>query len=244
MKEPGTRPADAAAWEKLYAVDEESWAQKLVDEDYMNLYLSPCYRRFFAALLDPDCRTFLELGAGNGVHSRAIRSDFGDRMPCYAISDYSLAACRRLRHLDFSHVFNIDAQRLPFAAHSIDVIFGIGFLHHTDYPERSLAEMKRVARRHILLVEANGLCLLRRLKELTPGYRVMGERSYTRRQYLEMLAPLGEWSVKELFPFNFPLPVPGMPIGAKIAFNEALRQIPGLRWQCSELVIHLARGAR
>lgn len=39
-----------------------------------------------------------------------------------------------------------DAENMPFPAHTFDAVYSFGVLHHTDHPERAVAEMWRVMR--------------------------------------------------------------------------------------------------
>jgi ubiquinone/menaquinone biosynthesis C-methylase UbiE len=50
-----------------------------------------------------------------------------------------------------------DAEQLPFADGSFDIVHSKDSLHHMDSPERALAEYRRVLKRHgsALIVEAN-----------------------------------------------------------------------------------------
>jgi ubiquinone/menaquinone biosynthesis C-methylase UbiE len=48
-----------------------------------------------------------------------------------------------------------DARFLPFRSKAFDVVFEKDVLHHVNNPERIICEMKRVAKKRIVLVEAN-----------------------------------------------------------------------------------------
>ena len=47
------------------------------------------------------------------------------------------------------------AEKLPFKAKSFDIVFEKDALHHIENKKKALAEMKRVAKKQVILVEAN-----------------------------------------------------------------------------------------
>lgn len=100
----------------------------------------------FAAFLDPG-ESYLSVGDGDGyvtaeaqqrcrVGARGLdlRIDMPFRAPGVPLDYY-------------------DGGRMPYADKSIDVVTAVFVLHHCDQPEAVLAEMQRVARKKIIIIE-------------------------------------------------------------------------------------------
>jgi SAM-dependent methyltransferase len=89
----------------------------------------------------------LEIGAGTGYFSlNLLRAGMISQATCSDISPGMLAALRtnaeRLQ-LDVETV-ELDAERLPFADASFDLVFGHAVLHHIPNLDRAFAEFARV----------------------------------------------------------------------------------------------------
>jgi ubiquinone/menaquinone biosynthesis C-methylase UbiE len=94
----------------------------------------------------------LDLGCGEGVLTAqwAERLD-GGRVVGIDLEDEKLAAewaTRRRANLEFT---TVEGRELPFAAGEFDLVAAIEALEHIEDPERTVAEMARVARRHLLV---------------------------------------------------------------------------------------------
>ncbi len=94
----------------------------------------------------------LDVGCGEGVLTTqwADRLD-GGRVVGIDLEDEKLAAeweQRRRANLEFQAV---DGRELPFADGEFDLVAAIEALEHITDPERSVAEMARVARGHLLV---------------------------------------------------------------------------------------------
>ena len=94
----------------------------------------------------------LDVGCGEGVLTAqwAERLD-GDRVVGIDLEDPKLAiewATRTRPNLEF---MTIDGRELPFADGEFDLVAAIEALEHITEPERTVAEMARVARRHLLV---------------------------------------------------------------------------------------------
>ncbi len=94
----------------------------------------------------------LDVGCGEGVLTTqwAERLD-GGRVVGIDLEDEQLATeweKRRRENLEFQ---TVDGRELPFADGEFDLVAAIEALEHITDPERTVAEMARVARRHLLV---------------------------------------------------------------------------------------------
>jgi SAM-dependent methyltransferase len=92
--------------------------------------------------------TVLDVGTGNGT----LYHGLAKRYRCHGIdsSEHLL-----LQHCDPGHVVRGDACRLPLADGSVDLAVESCVLHHVPDPSRLVAEMARVARKALCLIEPN-----------------------------------------------------------------------------------------
>ncbi len=134
-----------------------------------------------------------------------------------------------------------DAEALPWADGEFDAAVEFDVMHHVTHPRSMAREMMRVARGECLLVESNGLSIFRKLREMTPGHRAAGERSYTPRTWRSFFEghpgyELTEW---RLDPFLFPFKCPRWFLPWLVRFNHLIEHVPFFRWQCSSVMIRL-----
>jgi len=97
----------------------------------------------------------LDVGCGEGVLTHRWAAQLSDR-PVLGIDlpDAKLEAewtARRRPNLEFRAMPPEDLQDLPFPDASFDLTAAIEVLEHVPDPERTLAEMARVAARHLLV---------------------------------------------------------------------------------------------
>jgi SAM-dependent methyltransferase len=89
----------------------------------------------------------LEIGAGTGYFSlNLLRAGLIGQATCTDISPGMLAALRsNARQLELDvQTEQVDAERLPFADESFDLVFGHAVLHHIPDLPRAFAEFERV----------------------------------------------------------------------------------------------------
>jgi 2-polyprenyl-3-methyl-5-hydroxy-6-metoxy-1,4-benzoquinol methylase len=96
--------------------------------------------------------SILDVGCGEGVLTSqwAERLESG-RVVGIDLEDPKLAAewaARRRGNLEFR---TVEATQLPFADNEFDLAAAIEVLEHVPQPEQTVAEMARVARRHLLV---------------------------------------------------------------------------------------------
>jgi SAM-dependent methyltransferase len=95
----------------------------------------------------PDATTLIDIGCGNGFFLHEVARLKG--------TQYALHGCDVMQHKDLGaqiayHQGNIEA--LPFADKSFDIVTCHHTIEHIPNPHRAVAELKRVARKQIMLV--------------------------------------------------------------------------------------------
>ncbi|MFU8803950.1 MAG: class I SAM-dependent methyltransferase [Bradymonadaceae bacterium] len=93
--------------------------------------------------------TMLEVGAGNGYFSHT----FNDVFDLISL-DFS-ANMLEMNPLPRAQKVVGDAEDLQFEDDSFDVVFCGNLLHHLEDPLIAVQEMRRVARKHVILIEPN-----------------------------------------------------------------------------------------
>lgn len=100
--------------------------------------------------------TILDVGSGSGDLPEVLGADLAgrDRPASVLTLDRDAVAAEEARRLGLGSTRG-DALRLPFADGSIDLVTAVKFAHHFsgDPLSRLLAEMARVARRRVLVVD-------------------------------------------------------------------------------------------
>ena len=147
------------------------------------------------AMAEP--RSVLDVGCGEGVLTHEWAERLGDRrIVGIDLEDPKLAAeweTRRRANLEYRVE---EATRLSFADDEFDVAAAIEVLEHVPDPEATLAEMARVARRHLLVSVPReplwrGLNMARGayLRELgnTPGH----VNHWSKRAFVSLLSRYG-----------------------------------------------------
>jgi SAM-dependent methyltransferase len=98
----------------------------------------------FESMIPPDVENMLDVGCGDG----AITNALGEKRKVVGL-DFSEVA---LRHLTVEGVLG-SADHIPFPDRSFDLVLSSQLLEHLDQDtyERSLAELRRVASRYLLV---------------------------------------------------------------------------------------------
>jgi SAM-dependent methyltransferase len=154
----------------------------------------------------------LEIGCGLGTDTvRFARA--GARVTAVDITETAVALTRaRLADegLD-GEVLQADAEELPFADASFDLVYSWGVLHHTPDTERSIREVARVVRpggeARVMLYNRRSLFALgvwlvrgaprrRSLAEALATVESPGTKGYTRREIDALFAPFADVDIE------------------------------------------------
>lgn len=202
-------------------------------------YKVPKYASLFADYFKKDENlTILELGAGEGYLTKLIT----EKLNCkkYVATEISDEGVKRLKEKGIE-AFKMDAEKLEFADNSFDVVCCFDVMHHVYNPYKMASEMIRVTKKNIFLIEANGLCLIRKLLEKTPRYKMVHELSYTPKQYTSFFT---HSAVRKIYIKPFLAIFPFTPLiltKPAVWISEIMGRLPILKWQCSSLLISIEK---
>jgi ubiquinone/menaquinone biosynthesis C-methylase UbiE len=140
----------------------------------------------------------LDIGCGEGVLTHQWAQQLGERrIVGIDLDDEKLKAEWQTRQRPNLEYRTLSAENMPFAANEFDLASAIEVLEHVPDPEHTVAEMARVARRH-LLVSVPREPLWRMLNMArgayvadlgnTPGH----VNHWSKRSFVRMLAQHGE----------------------------------------------------
>ena len=231
------KPVGQLDWVRIHRKD-ASWRRQLIGE-INDVFVVPRYvKLFYDTFGHLRGQRFLEVGSGNGDLSQAILAANHGEIARYVVSDRTAGAVAWLRELGLDAI-QADAQALPCGEGEYDAVIDFDVMHHVNDPRAMAREMMRVGRGKALLVEANGLSIPRRLRELTPGHRAAGERSYTPGQYRSFFQGHPGFALTQftIYPFLFPFKCPRWFLPALVWFNRKVENLPLVRWQCSSVAI-------
>lgn len=121
-------------------------------------YATPKVAWAFAVLrelaVDVAQASLLDVGGGNGYFSHVLQAGCANTH----VIDVS-AAQLAMNPLPADHKHLGTAYELPFADGAFDVVWSSNLLHHLDQPQRAVAELARVARRAVVVLEPSAHCI-------------------------------------------------------------------------------------
>lgn len=203
-------------------------------------YILPKYYKQLAAFIGNQTNiSLLEIGAGDGEVTNAIR----EAQPTWDITPTEPVASgvEALKKNGYDKAVLVDAVSLPFPDNSFDYVICFDVMHHVTGPAQMAAEMLRVARKGVFMVEANRKALARRLLEKTQIYKNAGEYSYYPKEYKAFfnLPNRADFQIK---PFQFiPPKLSNISLTLAIGLSELVERLPWLRWQCSGVAIGVSK---
>jgi 2-polyprenyl-3-methyl-5-hydroxy-6-metoxy-1,4-benzoquinol methylase len=137
-------PYDEGSQEFFREID-----RRIFHPRYMRLTAGPTGQPFslfvdFGSLAGKDV---LDVGCGSGIATQML-AEAGARVTAVDLTDWAVETTRRrLRAFGLEgDVRQEDAERLPFADASFDLVFSWGVIHHSSDMDRALAELVRVCR--------------------------------------------------------------------------------------------------
>lgn len=96
--------------------------------------------------LDPAAISLVDVGSGRGHFLRTLQSD-----PRFA--SLRLAGCDLADRAPAGALYAVaDAEQLPFVDRAFDVVTCFHTVEHLLHPERAVAELRRIARRQLVIV--------------------------------------------------------------------------------------------
>ncbi len=226
----------ASAWNNFFQYRESERDSRLGKKS--REYIVSKYLQLFTNTFANDSNlSFLELGAGRGEITKGILKNKAPFLKRYTATELTASGVRALKKLQIP-VKQMDAQNLTFKKNAFDVVCAFDVMHHVPNPKKMAEEMTRVAKKHIFLIEANGLSIARRILEQTQWYKTLGENSYFPWKYLSFF-PRKEFTELSIRPFLFvPPKIPNSLVDSIPLISNTLEKIPLLNWQCSGVVIH------
>ena len=102
-----------------------------------------------ALLARTEGGTVLEVGCGEGYIQEILSTSGFSRQLAFDI-DMPIVVDARRRHPS-SNYFVANGERIPVASKSCDLAMAIEVLEHVPDPDKVLAEMKRVARKYVIV---------------------------------------------------------------------------------------------
>jgi hypothetical protein len=224
-------------WAEIHSQD-TSWRKKIVG-GISDAFTVPRYvNLFYDTFGSLNGASFLELGSGNGDMPKAILTANRGQIGRYTVSEHFPEGVEWLKKEGLDAI-QADAQALPVPDASYDAVVVFDVMHHVPNPRAMAREMMRAGRGRCLMVESNGLSVLRKLKERTASYRAAGERSYRPSTYRGFFEghPGFELTRFECFPFLFAFKCPSRLLPALVWFNRWIERVPFFRWQCASLAL-------
>jgi len=206
-----------------------------------------CRDLFLNHFPDLECNSVLELGAGEGQIFELIQKHIHNNYASYTLTESSQNAIKRLNDKFSKHkntiVRELDVTaRFPFTDNCFDIVCCFNLMHHiTPAPaaQHMANEMMRVSKKHVFLIEANGISIIRRIGELPRQARELGESSYAPWKYKNFFLNAGAESV-EITPWYFLMPpnIKKNHLKPFITVSEFGAKIPLLKWQSQSLEIY------
>jgi ubiquinone/menaquinone biosynthesis C-methylase UbiE len=98
--------------------------------------------------------SFLEVGCGDGMVLKKLRT-FLQNKNAYAIDIDLFEVKDALKNAPYCIISQASAYALPFKDNSIDLVLCCEVMEHLDNPERALEEIRRVAKKTIIISVPN-----------------------------------------------------------------------------------------
>lgn len=118
------------------------------DHRVIEAYITPKLK-FINNFVRFQDKTILDVGCGNGLITYYLKKDYGCNPIGIDINSYLLS------QNIYSSVIKGDSLYLPFHDCEFECVIEANLLHHVVNPLHVVAEMKRVSKRYIIIIEPN-----------------------------------------------------------------------------------------
>jgi ubiquinone/menaquinone biosynthesis C-methylase UbiE len=172
-------------------------------------------------------KRILDLGSGDGTYTKEL-FDRGEPSSIHGIDPSKKAIeIAKEKYGEERITFTIgNADSLPYAANSFDLVHIRGVLHHMDNPAIALKEALRVAA-VVLLIEPNGYNLgVKIIEKLSRYHREHREKSYTSYQIRNWIRNAGGEVTCERFAGFVPMFCPDRLAKVMKAIEPAVERVP------------------
>ncbi len=105
--------------------------------------LSNASLAFILSNLDSEMRTLIDIGCGRGFFMAKARERGYEVTGCDLFDKISVEGCRYVQ---------ANVESLPFADKSFDIVTCFHTLEHVQHLDRAIAELKRIARKQVVVV--------------------------------------------------------------------------------------------
>jgi ubiquinone/menaquinone biosynthesis C-methylase UbiE len=102
-----------------------------------------------------NIRSVLDIGSGTGRALLQLKSAFPNLIMTGVEPSPELRSIAYAKGLSPAELMEGDAQQLPFANGSFDLVCEFGALHHIPHPAKAVSEMLRVASKAIFISDCN-----------------------------------------------------------------------------------------
>lgn len=110
------------------------------------------HRVAYELLVESKSSSFLDIGCGDGVFESFVK-EHNNQIQCTGI-DFSSSAIesakKRIANVDFL-IADVTSNGIPFDADSFDTVIALDVLEHQFAPQDLLCEMKRAAKKHVIV---------------------------------------------------------------------------------------------
>jgi ubiquinone/menaquinone biosynthesis C-methylase UbiE len=189
-------------------------------------------------------KKILDLGSGDGTYTKELL-DRGEPFSIHGIDPSKKAIeIAKERFGDKKITFTIgNADSLPYAADTFDLVHIRGVLHHMDNPSMALKEALRVAA-VVLLIEPNGYNPgLKVIEKLSHYHREHQEKSYTSYQIRNWIRDAGGEVTYERFAGFVPMFCPDRVAKVMKAVEPVVERTPLIKFFACAVVVIMAKRA-
>lgn len=150
-------------------VESKGWKWEIIEKEFDTLWRQPSEWSYWLMhkWKEKNLKNFLDLGCGIGRHSIFFGKN-GFNVHCLDISETAITKTRQWAEKEnLNFTYNVgDMLNLPYANNSMDSIFGLHVISHTDTLgiQKIISEIKRI-------LKTDGECYLTLCSKETYGFK-------------------------------------------------------------------------